>query len=82
MSILSEMKHANELANKHRAVVAKISKWFEDRYGCSYQDCDADDLIDALDYGTGIYPTTIQQIDKSMASGGKFPLSESKGEKS
>lgn len=78
MSILSEIKQANELARKHASLVHKISKWFEERYGCSFHDCDADDLIDAIDYGTGSYPKTIQQLDDSMAFCGKSPLPKSK----
>ena len=35
---------------------SEINKWFEGRYGHSYQDIDCDTLIDSLDYATGPAP--------------------------
>ena len=40
-------------ASDHSVMKSKFDRIVEDVFGCHYSDFDDDDLIDALDYGTG-----------------------------
>jgi hypothetical protein len=79
MSIIADIKRANNLSQKHRQLVnGRIQDWFVKRYGVTFNEVDADELIDCVDYGQGGCPTTIKQIDSIMRLAGRVPLSESK----
>lgn len=53
------------IASKHALVQAELTKAFEDRYGCTYSDVDADQLIDLFDYQGGPAPTLVE-VDEIM----------------
>lgn len=50
---------------------ARLTEAFEERYGVTYSEVDADGLIDALDYG-GKTPT-VDEADKEMTERGHPP---------
>lgn len=75
MGIIADIRRANNLAYKHKMLAGgKISEWFINRYGIHFSDVDADQLIDAIDYGAGWTPNTIAEIDAVMALSGQYPL--------
>lgn len=77
--IILDIARANAMARQHGHLTMKIGAWFERRYGCVFNDVDADELIDCVDYGKGGCPGSIAEIDAIMRLAGKEPLSDSKG---
>ncbi len=47
------LKRAAKAAKEQKLLNNQLTQAFEDRYGCTYSDVDADELIDCLDYGHG-----------------------------
>lgn len=59
------LRRAVIAAGRHAAMQAELSKAFEERYGKTYSDVDADYIIDALDCGQG--SITLVECDEHMA---------------
>lgn len=53
------------IAEKHAKVQGLLTEAFNHRYGCTYSDVDADELIDYLDYGAGGFYTA-RDVDAIM----------------
>lgn len=51
---------------------AELTEAFEERYGCTYSDADADAIIDVLDYGGG-ERITLADCDREMSVRGHDP---------
>lgn len=76
----SLLKRAHHIAIQHSALNHKLTKAFEQRYGCTYSDVDCDSIIDSLDYGHGP-PVTVEFCDSAMLACGRAHLvSSGKGE--
>ena len=65
------LKRACRIAVEASKVQAELTEAFNERYGCTYSDVDADHLIDALDYGGA----TVTVEDCDMTYSGHPPLS-------
>lgn len=61
-----------KIAAKAYEVQQELTKAFEDRYGITYSDVDADEIIDVLDYQGG--KITVKQVDAIMAETGNPKL--------
>lgn len=68
------LKRANRTSAQCRDVAGLITDAFRERYGVTHSDIDADELIEALDYGAGEAPT-LAEVDKIMTEAGHPPLS-------
>lgn len=64
------LMRANELAHQTTLIQDELTQAFEERYGVTYSEVDADSLIDALDYGSG-GRITLRECDKIMLEHGK-----------
>lgn len=62
------LRRAATLAYQHSAVQHELTRAFNERYGCTYSDVDADQIIDVLDYHGG--DLTVEQCDQIMAECG------------
>lgn len=67
------LKRAHAAAVRHNALNAKLTSAFNERYGCTYSDVDADWIIDSLDYGSGS-EVTVEQCDQIMTDAGRPPV--------
>ena len=71
----SLLRRAAKAAKANAEMAAKITLAMRERYGCTHSDVDCDDLIDALDYGSGRIETlTVAECDRLMAQCGAHPL--------
>lgn len=77
MSFSKLVLSAQKIARKHMDLSSQITEAFIARYGITFSDIDADELIEAFDYGGGDC-FTVHEIDKIMTSKGYPPLSSSK----
>jgi hypothetical protein len=66
------LMQAYRAAAKNAKMAHRISGAMEARYGCTHSDADCDNLIEALDYGSGAAPT-LSYADEQMARCG-FPV--------
>ena len=62
------LDRASKLAKEFSDISSQITDAFEERYGVTHSDVDADYIIDALDYGQG--SITLAECDKHMAQAG------------
>lgn len=67
------LKRACRIAAEASKVQAELTDAFNERYGLTYSDIDADNLIDSLDYGTGS-AVTVEDCDRDMTNAGYPPL--------
>lgn len=68
------LARAARAASVQAALADQITAAFEKRYGVTHSDVDADELIDALDYGRTEGPT-LARCDAIMAAAG-YPVKE------
>jgi hypothetical protein len=66
------LRRATRMAAAAQDIQQELTAAFTERYGATYSDVDADQLIDVLDYGGGIAPT-VAEVDEIMAAAG-YPL--------
>lgn len=64
------LRRATRIAREFSEVQGELTEAFNERYGCTYSDIDADQLIDTLDYGTCLQPPTVAQVDIEMRNSG------------
>lgn len=69
------LKRAHQAAIRHNTFNARLTKAFEQRYGCTYSDVDCNSIIDSLDYGNGPL-VTVQFCDSAMAACGRNVLAK------
>ena len=62
------LKRAAAAASRQADLNRQLTEAFEERYGKTYSEVDADSIIDALDYGHG--PITLAECDQHMAIAG------------
>jgi hypothetical protein len=67
------LKRACRIASEASEVQSQLTAMFEERYGTTYSDAGADDIIDVLDYGGGTL--TLEECDRIMTDAGYPPLS-------
>jgi len=67
------LKRACRIAVEASKVQGELTEAFNERYGCTYSDVDADPLIDSLDYGGSV--VTVDDCDQIMTDAGCPPLS-------
>ncbi|TFZ81299.1 hypothetical protein [Candidatus Macondimonas diazotrophica] len=65
---------ALKISDACRVIQAELSRAFEERYGATYSDIDADELIDAFDY-LGLDNLSVAQVDEIMRKNGSPRLS-------
>lgn len=63
------LRKATRVAADSAAVQRQLTEAFQERYGVTYSDVDADPIIDALDYGTGRL-SSLAECDRIMAEHG------------
>lgn len=63
------LRRAARAAADHARLSGQVTDAFRDRYGVTHSDVDCDELIDALDYGTGPTPT-LARCDELMKEAG------------
>lgn len=69
------MRRSSSVSNEVRQIAQKLAVEFERRYGTNYDDlAEADELVDALNYGAGSAPTCAD-VDRIMAAAG-YPRKE------
>lgn len=68
----SLLNRGAKIAAKAYEVHQELTKAFEDRYGTTYSDVDADEIIDILDYQGG--KITVKEVDEIMANTGNPKL--------
>ena len=74
MTVLTDklLRDAAKTARDQMLIQGKLSEAFESRYGLTYSDVDADEIIDILDYGAG-GKLTIADCDRIMGDLGHPP---------
>lgn len=65
------LNHAASLAEKQAWAQSKLTEAFQARYGVTYSDVDADEIIDILDYNGG--HITLDECDRIMSEKGYPP---------
>lgn len=63
------LRRAATISSKAQAVQQELTEAFRARYGKTYSDVDADQIIDVLDYGGGA-KLTYRECDRLMADCG------------
>jgi hypothetical protein len=58
-------------AERHNVMSRQITEAFRQRYGVTHSDVDADEIIDALDYGSG--SISLSECDRIMTDAGHPP---------
>lgn len=71
----SLLKKAAKISADNMAMAGDLTEAFNERYGVTYSDIDADGIIDILDYGGGTN-LTVAQCDAIMGALGYPPLGE------
>ncbi|MCJ8336550.1 MAG: hypothetical protein MJH10_20355 [Epibacterium sp.] len=64
------LKRAVRIAVASHHIQSELTEAFEARYGCTYSDVDADQLIDMFDYGSSNREPSVAFVDKQMADNG------------
>jgi len=64
------LKNAAKASQEHQAWAQRITEAFEERYGVTHSDVDADQLIDVLDYGGLARGLNAALADEIMAEHG------------
>lgn len=67
------LDRAHRAAVRNAEMASLVTEAMRQRYGCTHSDVDCDDLIEALDYGSGNAPT-LTECDRLMAACGVVPL--------
>lgn len=67
----SLLKKAARLSAEFQEIQSQLTDAFNERYGVTYSDVDADMIIDTLDYGGG--DLTVADCDSIMAATGNPP---------
>lgn len=70
------LNQACRIAEKQLAMSHVLTDAFNERYGVTYSDVDADQIIDALDYGVGTI--TLAGCDSIMTEAGYPPRREAR----
>jgi len=70
-------KRIVDMRHKIQEVQSDFDEWFIKRYDVHYSDVDCDQLIDALNQGTGVAPQSIKQLDAWMWEECKIKPAES-----
>lgn len=65
------LKKAARLSAEFQEIQSQLTDAFNERYGVTYSDVDADAIIDTLDYGGG--DLTVEECDNIMAATGNPP---------
>lgn len=69
------LKKAERIANEAHKMGSILTDVFNERYGITYSDVDADSIIDALDYGVA-GGLTVEDCDRIMTDAGYPPLTK------
>lgn len=73
------LKRAARVAEEKTQIASSLSAAFMHRYGVTYSDIDADDIIDVLDYHGG--ELTVADCDRIMSAAGHPPVANDRGRK-
>lgn len=65
------LKKAARISAEYQDIQNQLTDAFNERYGVTYSDVDADGIIDVLDYGGG--DLTVEDCDAIMAATGNPP---------
>lgn len=68
------LSKAAKLAEEKAVVQQELTSAFRNRYGVTYSDADADELIDTLDYHGGA--VDVAECDRIMTAAGFPPLEQ------
>lgn len=71
---------AGRLAEEMQGVQQSLTEAFRHRYGVTYSDVDADEIIDVLDYQGG--KLTVEDCDRIMTAAGYPPVANDRGTRS
>lgn len=70
------LTRCSKAAAKHYYLMDQVNTECQKRYGCSYSDVDADQLIDQLDIHGSEEDVTAQYFDEQMQSCGKSRIDQ------
>lgn len=71
------LKRAARVAEEMTQIASSLSAAFIQRYGVTYSDVDADEIIDVLDYHGG--HLTVADCDRIMTEAGHPPVANDRG---